>query len=229
VPIVGIPGLVAWYKATDLALNDNDPVSSWADASGNGYTLTGTTTTRPLYKTNVVNSLPAVLFDGVDDFLTNAAFKNFGDAYTIYAVISYTTSGPSPQAPMEISNGTVNTGVSFADFGDGNSAFRAHDASANRTVTGADYRDSTFRLHDGLLDGSTVTYLVNGTSVGTPAAYTSPNALTQNQIDLGRLTFAGFIFKGYWAELIVCNQYHESAMRAILHAYFASRFNLTIA
>jgi hypothetical protein len=77
-------GLQNWFKADVLALNDSDPVSSWADSSGNSNTLTGTTTTRPLFKTNQYNSLPCVRYDGTDDFLikTNNFAATAGTAIT---------------------------------------------------------------------------------------------------------------------------------------------------
>lgn len=70
-----IAGLSLWYDATQLAgLANNDPVATWTDASGNANNATqGTASARPTYKTNVQNSKPAVLFDGVDDFMSFAA------------------------------------------------------------------------------------------------------------------------------------------------------------
>lgn len=57
------------WKADALSLNDGDPVDTWPDSSGAGNNGTGTTTTRPLYKQNVRQGLPAVRFDGTDDYI----------------------------------------------------------------------------------------------------------------------------------------------------------------
>lgn len=43
-----ISGLSAWYKPESLQLNNNDPVSSWTDSSGNGYTLQQATSSQQL-------------------------------------------------------------------------------------------------------------------------------------------------------------------------------------
>ena len=52
---------------------DGDPVSALPDSIA-AWTLSGTTTTRPLYKTTAgPNGLPSILFDGTDDFLQTAA------------------------------------------------------------------------------------------------------------------------------------------------------------
>lgn len=69
-----IPNLKVWLKADSLVLSDNDPVGTWTDSSGNSNSVTGVTTTRPLYKASIKNSLPVVRFDGTDDFLISSAF-----------------------------------------------------------------------------------------------------------------------------------------------------------
>jgi hypothetical protein len=52
---------------------DGDAVSSLPDSIA-GWNLSGTTTTRPLYKTTAgPNGLPSLLFDGTDDFLVTAS------------------------------------------------------------------------------------------------------------------------------------------------------------
>jgi hypothetical protein len=58
-------GLLLWYQADTLSgLNDNDPITTWPDASGGGNNATASGATRPLYRTNIINSLPAVRFIG---------------------------------------------------------------------------------------------------------------------------------------------------------------------
>ena len=57
--------LAGWYKADAITgLSDGDAVASWVDSSGNGNTLTQSTSgAKPSYETNEVNSLPIVRFD----------------------------------------------------------------------------------------------------------------------------------------------------------------------
>ncbi len=65
-----IAGCLLWLDAAQIVgLSDNDPVDTWSDLSGQANDATGVLTTRPLYKTNIINSKPIVRFDGVDDFL----------------------------------------------------------------------------------------------------------------------------------------------------------------
>lgn len=75
------PNLVGWWKADSFTgLSDGDPVGEagvtpWVDSSGSGRDATqGTLANRPLYKTNIFGSMPAIRFDGTNDFL---AFNNW--------------------------------------------------------------------------------------------------------------------------------------------------------
>lgn len=57
--------LAGWYKADAITgLTDGDAVASWVDSSGQGNTLTQSTSgAKPSYETNELNSLPVVRFD----------------------------------------------------------------------------------------------------------------------------------------------------------------------
>lgn len=86
----GISGLALWLDASDsstITLDGSNNVSQWNDKSGNGRNATqATTLKRPSYPSSSWNGLNAVVFDGVDDNLSTAAFT-FGN-YTIFGVVS---------------------------------------------------------------------------------------------------------------------------------------------
>lgn len=67
----GLSGVVAWFKADAIqGVSNNGTVANWMDSSGSGNNAAqATTSIQPLYKTNSVNGLPALQFDGVDDLL----------------------------------------------------------------------------------------------------------------------------------------------------------------
>jgi hypothetical protein len=70
---VSIPteGLKLWLEADAGITLEGSNVSGWADQSGNG-TDAGQTVeaNQPTLMANAINGLPAVSFDGVDDFMT---------------------------------------------------------------------------------------------------------------------------------------------------------------
>jgi hypothetical protein len=73
-----LPNLVFWLSADNLGLADGTAISTWTDRSGNGHNATGTTTTRPLYKSSGLSAgRPSVRFDGVDDVLLLGDLSSF--------------------------------------------------------------------------------------------------------------------------------------------------------
>jgi hypothetical protein len=65
----GSANYVMWCEARHLAgLSDNDPVSEFTNQINSNH-WTGSGSTRPLFKTNVLNGEPVLRFDGSDDFL----------------------------------------------------------------------------------------------------------------------------------------------------------------
>jgi len=60
-----------WLDANKLSLSDNDPVSILNDQSGNNnHVFQGTASAQPTFRTNQLNNLPALQFDGSSDFLS---------------------------------------------------------------------------------------------------------------------------------------------------------------
>lgn len=80
-----IAGLKLWLKADSLVLSDNDPVSTWSDQSGNGNDVSQSVGTRkPIYKTNIQNSLPSVRFDrSVFQNLDGTFTFSYGSAFSV--------------------------------------------------------------------------------------------------------------------------------------------------
>lgn len=60
---------------TTPATANNDPVGAWVDQAGTPHDATEATN-KPLLKTNIVGSLPGILFDGTNDQLATAAFDS---------------------------------------------------------------------------------------------------------------------------------------------------------
>src|SRR6516164_6519865 len=86
-----VAGMVEWHAATSLSLTDGDPIGTWADLSGNGFSATATTTARPTYKTNVVNSHPVARFNGTSNCLTLGFTGTKSQPNTYYIVLTDAT------------------------------------------------------------------------------------------------------------------------------------------
>jgi hypothetical protein len=86
-----VAGLIAWFKADTLSLNDGDAIGTWPDSSANGNDATqGTAANKPTYKTNILNSKAIVRFDGTNDYLTTPTFTALAQPNTVIGVVKST-------------------------------------------------------------------------------------------------------------------------------------------
>lgn len=86
-PQVASATLLLDLEADTLALADGDPVSLWADQSGNGHDFTQTGDARPTKQT--IDGYPAVAPDGVDDWMSSENFADNLESFAIFVVAKY--------------------------------------------------------------------------------------------------------------------------------------------
>lgn len=87
-----ISGMLGWWKADAIGLNNGDPVATWEDSHTTNLDLTqGTGAARPTYQTSVINSLPVVRFDGTDDVLSVTASISIRHVFVVAKNDSATT------------------------------------------------------------------------------------------------------------------------------------------
>ena len=81
----------AWFKADALTLSNGAPVASWSPSGGTmTQALVQTSVSnQPTFQTNQQSGLPAVLFDGVTSFLTNATWFDQPQPFTLVLVYKY--------------------------------------------------------------------------------------------------------------------------------------------
>lgn len=79
-----IAGLVAWYDASlGITKDGGNLVSTWADQSGNGVTITSSGSNRPLWRSSESNGYPAVDFSNTR-FMQSAS--GLGTSFPISAL-----------------------------------------------------------------------------------------------------------------------------------------------
>lgn len=179
-----LANLVLWHRADALGLVDLDPIPSIADQSGNGSSASqGTGAAQFTYRSGIVNGLPVMRLDGVDDvedvadsgLLDNAAgmtwfflFKQ--DALTategVVSKWTYQTdggwtlqTGASGEMTLYVANAAGDAGTSLADssgLGLSASAFNAMIVVYDGTLANAD-RIKFYR------NGLAATSVVSGT------------------------------------------------------------------
>jgi len=214
-----LSNLETWLDATNIVAADNDPISTWTDQSGNANNANqGTSTFQPIFKTNQVNGLPSVRFDGLNDrldFLSNvsateisffAVYKS--NSTSIRALITldrhlfYGVKG-SPRAVY----GTFGSALTLRSKTNPDYTVISNHTNSNTTsgtllMTGDDY-DVTFSR------GSMFNFPTS--TIGSRAVSGRP-----------RETF----FDGDISEIVIFNQELNSASRKIVGNYLAAKYNL---
>jgi hypothetical protein len=94
-----VTDLVAWYKAGSISGADNDPINAWVNSANAGtYDMASDgSTARPLLKTGIINSLPVLRFDGVNDYMLASAGPTLTD-YTLILVVAQRDATPTSNA-----------------------------------------------------------------------------------------------------------------------------------
>lgn len=165
-------------EADTLVLNDNDPVETWTDVSGNGRNFTQISAPqKPTYKSTAgPGSRPCVRFDG-GDYLTRATSGISPSPITIFSVLK-----PADTNPRTICSSNT-----------GGLQFRINNLKQNfLKVNAVDMGSSTtslstvaFQQINVTYDGTTLNFRLNSSADGTAV---SAQTLTAAVEDIGRQT-----------------------------------------
>jgi hypothetical protein len=225
-----VANLSAWYDASKLTgLNDGDTVTSWPDSSGNGLTLDVLGST-PLYKTNIFGSLPAVLYDGVNDYnrrsdvgataiITAAAgtfltvFRTAGSIIN-GSLIGLVESGVAGDAHVN----TVAAGTTIVSINDDGTV----DTTAGKTIA-----VSTNYIHTWYHSGGALYNGLSDTRTASMDTIASGNTTLAAGTDLFVGAATGF-FSGHIAEAVFYARDLTESERQSVERYLASKYGITL-
>lgn len=222
-----LAGLILWLKADALGLSDNDPVASWTDSSGEGNNaVQASGSAQPLFKTNVLNSLPVIRFDGSDDSLAVPGLA-YG-VFTIFYVYIASVGGIVAEHSVNASanNGDYHYQPGFAHFACmGAGGFSAHNISAPSLATG------TWRYISRTMDGTDAGHLewVNGIASTRSDIIDSSNPGTGTATAdyfIGGRAGASLFTTGDIAEIIVYDNVLSDANRQGIQNFLAAKYAL---
>ena len=141
-------GLTVWLRANRIDGLSGDAVGIWFDESGQGNDFTqATPTAQPTLAGFVLNGLPVVRFDGVNDGLRVPGRLISGNSFTLFTVMSLKQGSIWP---WQIGSGTDRNRVFYedSDFGGGNvnSIDIGHDFGNDARATLPGIADSSFKV-----------------------------------------------------------------------------------
>lgn len=205
-----------WLKASagTNTTTDGAGVTSWADQSGHARNAAASAsgTNNPLYKTNVVNGKPALLFDGLSHSMDSTGWS-LSQPTTIY-VVGKTT------AP---SGGTIFDGITTRQTVLINGSvwsFYAGSLQDSATAT-----DTNFHVFCAVFNGASSVLYLDGASI--KAANAGAGGI--NGFRLGNNTIPNNSWLGHIPEALVFSGAHSAANRTAMTSYLGSSYAITVA
>ena len=211
---VSYSNFALWLDANQLSLNDTDPVDTWNDLSGSDNDATQSTpSNQPRYNTNVVNSLPAINFDGSNYYLEFSSLINMQPA-TIFIVGRYNL--PQVNASY-IGNDTNN---SFVGYYGGSVYYYSTLANMNTAST----LPTLFQIYTAHAQppGNTSSIRINGTQVRSGNYNWGASTIRYiSRRNAERL-------RGDIAEIIIFSTNLSSDEINAVEGYLSDKYNITI-
>ncbi len=202
-----ITGLQLWLKTdTITGVSSGSPISSWADASGRGNTVTGAAS----YQTNAVNGLPAVRTTAGQ---TLRITTNFPPPYTVLYVARQ--NGPNRQRVLSAFNNWL--------LGWWGASKRQAYFDGWVTNPGGVSADSGVYLYTAVGTGSLSTVYENGAQLASNAnGLSGPNGLVLGGWSGSEYSDADF------AEVIIYNQALSDTDRRKVEQYLGTKYGITV-
>lgn len=228
-----LPSLKLWLPADRISgLVDGDPVTTWADLSGQGNHATqGTGAAKPLYKVGIANGRPGVLFDGVDDFMSltaGAATAMLTGDHTVFAVVKWVTFGSDGRI-VTVANGTASTRFSLRHLTGPvwNLAWTTGAAGFNASFSAGDIPSAIVpQVVECVQSGANISGLLNGTTgvSNTNAGTEAAAAQSMGANGSGAASFGNL----YLMEFITYSAGLSAADRARVRRYLGARWGVAV-
>lgn len=220
---------IIWIDANELSMTDGSSISSAADISGNSNSFTQVSSTkRPVYKTNIVNGLPAIQFDGSNDVLNSGSIVALESANITYFIVFQ-------KAPLTLQfliganyTSSDRKWINYTNPNN-NNLISAH---YSPTIKYASYNEPTgaFSFTSTHITPSSISTRQQGTLKGAAAGtYTVPSG--HNKVTLGNVpytTWQNCTLNGYIAEVIVFNTALTNLQRILVENYLGAKYNMSI-
>lgn len=217
-----------WLDAYQMSATNGQAIQTWSDFSGNGTNANQIIgANRPSYKTNSINGMPAMDFDGVDDYMfidANAVLNSNQSTHFVVYEKSTLNAGNNMIFNMGFSEAS-NLIYTYATPSYVGSYIKN---SSNATRQFAQGTSSTNLIASYTWDGSLGTYkgFLNG--VTKAATTNAANSATGNTITRIGSFNTNYRFNGDIAEIIYYTSILNSAERNIVENYLSAKYQINV-
>ena len=235
-PVSSIEDLRLWYETSmetsflSTESEDTRSISVWNDINPQGVTknnAAGTTTTRPTYRENTINRLPAIRFDGTDDFMTFDGTILANTNYTIFVVEQRRDDGGgNPSYFFAGTNGITNNNLHIG-YRDTDTITHAH------YLNDLDYNISAYtipipRIHTFMFSTSAgKKYWMNG-GVNPDASNASQTTALESYVGAALGRYSPTYYNGDIAEVIIFTRALKIEERQSVENYLSKKYAITL-
>lgn len=217
-----LDSLKLWISADSVKIKFGNIVDTLYDKSGNnGYATQLDTGKSAKIINNIINNLPSLYFDGTNDFLDGIGNVGSASEFSLYLIFK----------PLVFNNygwiyrNGASTGNAFSvsTTGGNKLMFWANSASANYTPTICTYPISSFSILTIQNNNSNPVkthFFKNSLTCGTASYNVGTN--NDNKFGIGSINGSAHFFKGYIAELILFNKYHQQ--KPLIETYLRYKY-----
>lgn len=233
--------IAVWLDASQLGLNDGDPVATWTDVSGNGNSFTqGVGGNQPIFESvGTINSRPAVSFDG-NDYLNSGAIAALSSDevtwFTVTKVNSHTNYAVGERGTVlefvndansvrlrqyyQKDNSTNSRMIGFGRNASDNLAFVSNIFSSNPGLQLPYITSFQWKASNELVNTLNGTSSTNSTIDGLMGNHLFTNLGTTRTIDQ--------FFIGRIGDVIIFNEEINSAQLKIVQSYLSAKYNISV-
>lgn len=242
-PVNGIKDLVLWYEtsleesfsnssgAIVRNITDGTSIDRWNDINPQKtlkLNATASGSARPIYKESVINNLPAVTLDGVNDRMNFDATSLINSQYSFFVVEQRTTSNI---AYFISGSGTVNNSKITLGY-DSSTTVRFGHYSNFLNFTVPSYIAPIPRIHFFGLNNVGKRYFLNTTSTSPSASDSDSSKITTfPNSNIGARSDNGSnsnFYKGDICEIIIFNRYLTHEERIAIFRYLSQKYKIAI-
>lgn len=207
--IKDIPGITLWLDAVsiesfdDVDIYDGDTIPNWYDIKSSPtapHIATQTLpTNKPTYLKDGVGKLPAVVFDGVDDFLSVENFSANG-FITIFVVGKFANSNFIIEHGDDI---TTEDGFSFYGVGTPPTTVKRGTGISSNVISNNWFTPNQDAIGVMRYDGTNISYKLNGNAFINAATSSAPDSAINAKLYIGARGGTSLFSSGSFGEIII--------------------------
>ncbi|HTG44559.1 MAG TPA: LamG-like jellyroll fold domain-containing protein, partial [Verrucomicrobiae bacterium] len=227
--------LALWLRADAGVALSGSAVSQWSDQSGNNrHALQATSASQPLLSNSALNGLPALRFDGVNDFLAFTLPINGLNGMSIFLVgaNSQNQSGGGTHAEKAALfwNETAGWGTAYLTPFQSTVNMRFGTTQANNQIlySRPSSAGTAFTLTEAIKNGTTDTLYINGSNVVNQGGKFSSIAGCRDTANIGRGYNDNSFFAGDIAELLIYTRALGAGERTTVEQYLGAKYGLSV-